>query len=102
MKLVIEAKDVGLEIDLNEVRAAIREHFPEVKKFPNGTSTDELQKWIVENPLALSGINSVQSGTVKKKPGKKPGRKPGRKPKIVVSEQVFNPLVVPNGNGDHQ
>lgn len=74
MKLVIEEKDVGLEIDLNEVRAAIREHK------------------ITPDIFQSMGLPSVEFPSIKKQEiiKKKPGRKPGRKAKLKTSPPVTN------------
>lgn len=88
MKLIIEEKDVGLEIDLNEVRAAIRPSHEGIFKLNN----EIMGAFVNIGPHPKSGINSVQRGDpnlksgvaamVGKSPRKKPGRKPGRKTKV--------------------
>lgn len=75
MKLIIEAKDVGLEIDLNEMRAAIRPTpmksdigFDGLPSRPNGV-------YILKDP----GGSGKPFVAERKKPGRKKGFKLAKK-----------------------
>lgn len=114
MKLVIEAKDVGLEIDLNEVRAAIRPT-PKMSHVAPLTFEDVYQGEFGAGIFEDKNKEKIRS---KKKPGRKPGRKPkeqglnfgngkdegtiptGKLKWVGNKKIVEEPVSIVNGNGD--